>query len=189
MILYLHGFGSSASTSKVIALREAFGDQLIAPNMPFHPEEAITMCCKIIKEHEGNIVVAGSSLGGFYAWLLGTKFNIHSLCVNPLTYPASGLSNRVNVPVFDFASQNFQTLTQGDIDFLVMAEQVTRTEFKPELMHLFVSLDDEVLDARRVLAEIPASASRVITEDGLHSFERHWTYFIQKLAEVHEAVL
>ena len=43
-ILYVHGFGSSGSSGTVARLREVLpGANVVAPDLPIHPEEALAM--------------------------------------------------------------------------------------------------------------------------------------------------
>jgi len=85
-ILYLHGFGSSGASGTVDLLRRAFWNrgeadrlQVIAPDIPVDPVEALPMLRKLV-EKEDPLLIVGTSLGGMYAQQLR---GITRICVNP----------------------------------------------------------------------------------------------------------
>lgn len=72
-ILLFHGF-NSAPENKLAIINQWLIDNnlsdridLIAPQLNYNPNEAIKQIGNIIQEHYGNIIVMGTSLGGFYA--------------------------------------------------------------------------------------------------------------------------
>jgi hypothetical protein len=72
-ILLLHGFNSAPENKKAIINQWLIDNNLsdridlIAPQLNYNPNEAIKQIGSIIQEHYGNIIVIGTSLGGFYA--------------------------------------------------------------------------------------------------------------------------
>lgn len=85
-ILYIHGFASSGAGGTVDLLRREFWNrdeadrlQVVAPDVPVDPREALPMLRKIV-EKEDPILIVGTSMGAMYAQQLR---GITRICVNP----------------------------------------------------------------------------------------------------------
>lgn len=79
-LVYLHGFGSSAASGTVKALRELLSDvDVVAPDIPVDPAEALPflrgLCMNVVPD-----VVVGTSMGGMYAQQM---HGYRRICVNP----------------------------------------------------------------------------------------------------------
>lgn len=69
-ILYVHGFGSSGSSGTVARLREVLPEaEVTAPDLPIHPEEALTLLETLCREERPDLII-GTSMGGMYAEML-----------------------------------------------------------------------------------------------------------------------
>lgn len=69
-ILYVHGFGSSGQSGTVTRLREVMPRaDVIAPDLPLHPEEALQLLQDICREQQPDLII-GTSMGGMYAEML-----------------------------------------------------------------------------------------------------------------------
>ena len=69
-ILYVHGFGSSGSSGTVARLREVLPEaDVAAPDLPIHPEEAMTLLETLCREEHPDLII-GTSMGGMYAEML-----------------------------------------------------------------------------------------------------------------------
>ena len=79
-IIYFHGFGSSGASGTVETLRRLLPDvEIIAPDIPVDPLEALPFL-KDLCEKENPDIVIGTSMGGMYAHQMrGYK----RICVNP----------------------------------------------------------------------------------------------------------
>ena len=71
-ILYLHGFNSSSNSSKAQTFKNSefvknLKNEIILPDLPVSPEEAIEDILKILENFNFKVSLIGSSLGGFYA--------------------------------------------------------------------------------------------------------------------------
>lgn len=66
-IIYLHGFGSSGATQTADYLRNKLPEiEVISPDIPLQPEEAIQMLNRLCYEVKPNVIV-GTSMGAMYA--------------------------------------------------------------------------------------------------------------------------
>ena len=79
-LLYVHGFASSGSSGTVMALRKHMtGWEVIAPDLPVDPFEALGLLRNIVATENPEIVV-GTSMGGMYTQQL---WGVPRIVVNP----------------------------------------------------------------------------------------------------------
>ena len=79
-ILYVHGFGSSGQSGTVAKLQEMLSAAtLVAPDLPLHPEEAMTLLRNLCSTEQPDLVI-GTSMGGMYAEML---YGYDRILVNP----------------------------------------------------------------------------------------------------------
>lgn len=84
VILFLHGFFASGQCVPAVALREAFKGEaeVITPDLPMHPKEAITFIRELIESKRPDVLV-GNSCGSFYAQILAPIVGLPALLGNP----------------------------------------------------------------------------------------------------------
>ncbi|MCX6162912.1 MAG: esterase, partial [Ignavibacteriae bacterium] len=97
MILYIHGFASSGNATKAGILKEYMQgrEDVLSPDLPYAPEEAIKLLESIIDGAEEDVTVFGSSLGGFYALYLASKYDVKISLINPAVYAHRGLKSYI----------------------------------------------------------------------------------------------
>lgn len=79
-LIYFHGFGSSGASGTVEILRRCFPeDEIIAPDIPVDPIEALPYLKKLCETEQPDIIV-GTSMGGMYAQQMRGFLRI---CINP----------------------------------------------------------------------------------------------------------
>lgn len=79
-LVYFHGFASSGASGTVQLLRKIFpSTQVVAPDIPVDPEEALPMLQKLVQAEQPDVIV-GTSMGGMYAQQMHGFLRI---CVNP----------------------------------------------------------------------------------------------------------
>lgn len=79
-IVYFHGFGSSGASGTVENLRLLLPQvEVIAPDIPIDPFDALPYLTKICTQENPDLVI-GTSMGGMYAHQMRGFFRI---CVNP----------------------------------------------------------------------------------------------------------
>lgn len=87
-IVYLHGFGSNSQTNKVSFLREKFPDhEVIAFDIPPDADDAFEIIRKNLDSLGKDIVLVGTSLGGFWANYFSEYYRLPCLIMNPSTQP------------------------------------------------------------------------------------------------------
>ena len=79
-MVYFHGFASSGATGTAELLRKIFpSSEILAPDIPVDPAEALPYLKAFCEEHHPDVVV-GTSMGGMYAQQMRGFLRI---CVNP----------------------------------------------------------------------------------------------------------
>ncbi len=83
-LLFLHGFYASGQCVPAMALKAAFEGKadVITPDLPMHPKEAINFIRDIIDREESDILV-GNSCGSFYAQMIAQIVGLPALLGNP----------------------------------------------------------------------------------------------------------
>lgn len=136
-ILYIHGFASSGASGTVKLLRDHFyslGIQVVAPDVPIHPLEAVELLRKTVDQTQPDLII-GTSMGGMYASLLnGTP----RILVNPSFYMSKTLVFKKMVGRNCFLNKREDGATEFVIDKQIVAEYA---QLEKEL--LFNGIDDK----------------------------------------------
>ena len=79
-IMYVHGFGSSAQSGTVKRIKDTLpGAEVIAYDLPLHPEEAMALLREKCQQEKPDLVI-GTSMGGMYTEML---YGFDRILVNP----------------------------------------------------------------------------------------------------------
>lgn len=79
-LIYFHGFASSGASGTVQLLRKMLPSaEVIAPDIPIDPEEALPMLHQLVENEQPDIII-GTSMGGMYAQQMHGHLRI---CFNP----------------------------------------------------------------------------------------------------------
>jgi len=172
MLIYIHGFASSAQGKKAEQLRAWCKKEdipFIAPTLPYIPELAINTLYELVASYQDlgePVALVGSSLGGFYATWLGHHFNLPYVLINPAAEAwitlkkAEGLvENYHDGARFEWLPQHTRSLEHYRID-------------NPETSNCLLMLQsgDEVLDYKAAIKAYPG-AETILEEGGDHSFQ------------------
>jgi predicted esterase YcpF (UPF0227 family) len=171
VIIYIHGFNSSALSFKAGLLRRRMaelrrGCELACPELAHRPADAMRQLEALVEESlEGGVALIGSSLGGYYATWLAEKYGVRAVLVNPSVRPYVTLAKYVGPQVNLYTNSHYE-LTTGDIAALraLEVERIT-----PERYLLMVQTGDEVLDYRDAVERYRGAAQHV-TQGGDHGF-------------------
>ena len=82
-IAYLHGLESSndPTSLKILWLNDKF-DQVYTPLIKYHNKESFTIITAQIKKQKPDYII-GSSMGGYFAYLIGAALEIPTILFNP----------------------------------------------------------------------------------------------------------
>jgi len=179
MVLYIHGFGGSGKGQKATLFKKHYekkGIKYFSPSLSYVPDLAISTLEDFIKIIDEEIFLIGSSLGGFYAIYLATKFDLKAALINPSTKPLSTLPKGIE----DGFGTNFYDLSRFEITkaSLNYLKKYTIEPKKQKNFLLLLQKDDEVIDYK-IAKEQFRDAKKIITLGGGHSFFGIEEYFEQ----------
>jgi uncharacterized protein len=177
MLLYIHGFNSSALSFKAGVLRKRMAElrrsgEFLSPELPPSPRESIALLSATIEQYEPrDVSLIGSSLGGYYATVLAEGFGARAVLVNPAVAPYDLLEASLGPQTNLYTGASYE-LTRTHLDELRAIEVAQIT---PERYLLIVGSNDEVLDYRVAVARY-RGARQIVVEGGDHglgNFERY----------------
>ena len=173
--IYIHGFNSSPQSHKaqsVIRYFAALGrvDDLQVPALPASPQAA--MCCleSIIEglRSKGfeDIILMGSSLGGYYATYLVEKYGCKAVLINPAVKPYELLNDYLGLNTNVYTGEQYELQASHVSELLVL----DKPEIKdPTRYFVLVQTADETLDYRQAVSKFHESQCHVEV-GGDHSF-------------------
>jgi predicted esterase YcpF (UPF0227 family) len=160
MILYLHGFRSSPRSFKASLLAQAMQDRGLAdawlcPQLPPSPAQSLALADRLIRkalpggpdQARAELVVIGSSLGGYYATCLAEQWQCRAALLNPVVHAARDLATQVGEHTLYHGGGAFNFLPEY-IDEL--ADMAVERPAHPERYFLLAATGDEVLDWREM---------------------------------------
>ncbi|RUM62437.1 MAG: esterase [Persephonella sp.] len=151
-IIYIHGFNSAGYGNKITKLKDAFGDEnVIALTLPYNPEKAMKLLEFLTETIKGkdNLILVGTSLGGFYGLYLGAKYKVPSVLINPSTDPYNSLKKQVG------KQKNYKTDEEYEFSYKDLESlkkyYLSEREIEEAKPYIYVYLDeeDELLDSRK----------------------------------------
>lgn len=173
-VLYIHGFASSGNTSKVAQLRDILGEDILAPSLTHNPGPDMKMLMDLVRNNHIKTVV-GSSLGGFYAILLGEYFDLRLILINPSLEPHKTLVDKLGT-VQIYGSDSTFEWTEQDLEMLSWAAEDVNKSLTPGQSNqtwpnilCLLSAKDERLDAKAT-AEVFSMSHVIIDPDQDHRF-------------------
>ena len=178
-LLYLHGFRSSPRSAKAVRMAEwtkAHRPDLrfVAPQLPPSPAQAVRQLEEITHgwPRESSALM-GSSLGGFYATVMGERLGCRTVLLNPAIDPARDLAAYIGeqscwqdpAEHFFFRPEyvdELRALTPGALT-------------QPERYFAVIAKGDEVLDWREMHARYAESKVLLLerSDHGLSDFDQH----------------
>ena len=187
-ILYLHGFASSADSTKANQIssfinKEMKKTKILIPDLNNNIKHAHDQIKFIIKQ-ECPTAFMGSSLGGFYGTYFSEKYNLPCVNINP-AIPPLDMSEYLGENTNYSTGKKF-TIDQKQLDFLNAMSKSIKKIKKPENFMTLVQSGDEVLNYKQALAYYAGSQIDV-TYGGNHSFDGFDNYLekIQVFLNLH----
>lgn len=184
-LIYLHGFNSSPESHKAKVLHaymaeHALLDQLIIPEIPPVPAEAMAMLVALFEEAQlkGEVAVAGSSLGGFYSTCLAERFACKAALINPAVAPQVLLEKYLGENTNYYSSEKWVLDASHIEQFRQMDVEVIS---HPERYLLMLQKGDETLDYRQALSKYKDCPLQ-LEEGGDHSFAGFENHIPQMLS-------
>jgi uncharacterized protein len=172
-VLYLHGFLSSPQSLKAqqtlaYCNKMGWGQDITIPQMGQGPAETIAeLHASVEAIGSQNLLLMGSSLGGYYATYLAEFYQAPAVLINPAVRPyelwESHLGENRN-----YYTDEIHIVTREHIDELRQIDVATLS--RPENIKAFLQTEDETLDYRQALEKF-GKEQCVVHEGGSHSYD------------------
>jgi len=175
LIIYIHGFGSSGFGAKAKLFRNYFQSiqhKFIAPSLSYIPSLALKTLEEIITASTDEILLIGSSLGGFYSIYLAEQYHLKAVLINPSVRPYETLSKVIGM------QKNYYdgSLYEWRLEHIDELRKFEKNEISPDLYMLLLQTGDETLDYTQAQKKF-FDAKLFVEEGGTHSFEGVERYF------------
>ena len=171
MLLYIHGFNSSAQSHKAKLVRErmtALGRaaEFACPDLDHRPRRAMEQLETLIGgAGKSPVSLIGSSLGGYYTTWLAEKHGLRAALLNPAVRPYERLRevlgpqrNLYTGAQYEFTAQHLRELEALEVPRITSGRYL-----------LVVTTGDEVLDYRAAVAKY-AGCEQIVIDGGDHGF-------------------
>ena len=172
-IIYLHGFNSDGNSTTIKALRESFPELISISYDYINADIAFEEINSLIEEtlkNDKELLIAGTSLGGFWANYFAQKHQLKCVIINPALQPSVTLRKAVSYsPIKNFNSGIERMFTHENADAykkyeIAIIDGVERI--------VVLGKNDEVLDYRKSVEVFKGKAEIILTEEG-HRIEDH----------------
>ncbi|NYT84089.1 YqiA/YcfP family alpha/beta fold hydrolase [Pollutimonas harenae] len=185
MILYLHGFRSSPKSYKARLMAQAMqerglADDWVCPQLPASPQRALALGHHLIEQARQthglrpaqDLVIAGSSLGGYYATCLAEHWKCRAIVMNPVVYAARDLATQVGEHTMYHSEAPFVFLPEH-VDEL--ADMAAGKPAHPERYYLLAAKGDEVLDWQEMVDWYQGCQGQVLegSDHGISDFDQY----------------
>lgn len=183
MLIYIHGFNSSAQSFKAGMLRAAMARRGCAhcyacPELSHRPSAAMAQLQTLLAAHDPHLVtLVGSSLGGFYATWLAEHCGVRAVLVNPAVRPYDLLASQLGPQTNLYTAAPYE-LTPAHLAELRALEVGHIT---PARYVLITAAGDEVLDYRDGVRRY-AGCEQVVVSGGDHGFSEFSTHVDRVIA-------
>lgn len=133
-IVYVHGFMSSGATHTAKILQEYMPEStVIAPDLPIHPEEAMSLLRQIQADEQPDLFI-GTSMGGMYTEML---YGTDRICVNPAFHMGTTISESNML-----GKQVFQNPRKDGVQEIIVTKALQK-EYKEITEQCFSAITEE----------------------------------------------
>ncbi len=143
------------------------------PQLPASPRQAIAQVQALTAGVSASeLVLIGSSLGGYYATWLAEQSGCRAALLNPAVAAPRDLEPYIGVLPAWHSDEPFEFKREYVDELRALAvANITR----PERYYLLAATGDEVLDWREMVAHYPGARQRIIegSDHGLSDFEQY----------------
>ncbi|MDG1733247.1 MAG: YqiA/YcfP family alpha/beta fold hydrolase [Thalassotalea sp.] len=170
-ILVIHGFNSSPQSLKAQLTVQYMQDNypeidVVVPQLLSTPELAIKQLCQII-EAENNIdwYFTGSSLGGYFATYLVSKYKRPAVLINPAVTPYLLLADYIGEQENPYTGEVYQVTKEHMQQLKLIESEICQQK----MFFVMVQTGDEVLDYQQAVAKY-GNCKLEVQQGGDHSF-------------------
>ena len=172
-IIYLHGFNSDGNSTTIKELRKEIPGLLslsydyINADIAF---EQIRLLIEDLLKKDPDLIIAGTSLGGFWANYFAQKYHLKCVLVNPALHPSISLRKAVaESPLPNYNTGELREFTFEDADTYKKFEVPVKSGIKRIIV---LGKNDEVIDYRKTEKVYRDKGIIILTEEG-HRIENY----------------
>lgn len=165
-IIYLHGFNSGfdVNNQKIVDL-SSIVDSVVGYTVNYLDQSEVRQLEFQIAEHvasfDGETIVVGTSLGGYFARYFSAKFKIRAILINPATNPCESLMRVADTTITNYFTK---------LDYYVSADAVCRLSIyeTPSIEDalMILATDDTIIPYEKSLALYGNFCKVVLTTGG-----------------------
>ena len=189
VIIYLHGFRSSPESKKATFLKQFCSTNnidFLCPPLDISPEKAATQSMTIVKNVMGyqyqQIILVGSSLGGFYSTYIMQELEgaeqLLSILINPSVKPFRDLETAINSEKkWQLEALNIKPFTRNYHLEIQKLEETVGTKLRfPDNILLVAAKGDELLSWEEMSSFYKGCQQYIVdgSDHGMTDFPKHW---------------
>lgn len=143
-IIYLHGLGSNGQSSTSRGLTE-LGFTVISPDYrPQFFSESIKQLSELVENNHPSLI-AGTSMGGYYALKLFERFTLPTIAINPCFDPATLLKKYLEQPAHDYVTDTPIPFNHAMLDAFKPISSTNGPQ--PDALEIVIGMNDDVIPA------------------------------------------
>ncbi len=166
-IIYLHGFNSDGNSTTIKEIRKEIPGLLsisydyVVADIAFEQIKALIE--KTLKK-DPDLIIAGTSLGGFWANYFAQKFQLKCLLVNPAINPSVTLRKAIELsPLLNYNSGELREFTFENADSYKKYEVPVEAGINRTIV---LGKNDEVIDYKKSEEVYRNKGTIILTEEG-----------------------
>lgn len=166
-IIYLHGFNSDGNSSTIKEIRKEIPGLVSISYDYINADTACEQIGSLIEDTlkiDPELILAGTSLGGFWANYFAQKYQLNCLLVNPAISPSVSLRKAVEFsPLLNYNTGESREFTHEN------AEEYKKYEVPVEHginRTIVLGKNDEVIDYRKSEEKYRNKGRIILTEEG-----------------------
>ncbi len=167
IIIYLHGFNSDENSTTIKEIRKEIPGLLSISYDYINADIAFQQIQSLIEDtlkKNPDLIIAGTSLGGFWANYFSQKFLLKSMLVNPAINPSVTLRKAVEFsPLLNYNSGESREFTFDNADGYKKYEVPIESGIKRIIV---LGKNDEVIDYRKSEEIYRNKGMIILTEEG-----------------------
>lgn len=172
-IIYLHGFNSDENSTTIKELRKEIPGLLSISYDYINAETAFEEIHSLITEtlnKDPDLILAGTSLGGFWANYFAQKFQLKCVLVNPALHPSHSLRKAVpQSPLPNYNTGELREFTFENADAYKKFEVPVTSGIRRTIV---LGKNGEIIDYRKTVEVFHDKGTIILTDEG-HRIEDH----------------
>ena len=186
-LIYFHGFNSAGNGATSLLLKEALKDfNIISPTYPVHdPLESFISINTIINNvlaklnNQDKLILAGTSMGGFWAKLFSNFLKIDAVIINPALHPGTQLEKYLGVNT-NFSTNESYLFSDAFLYGYKIIQHLYSDNSNDQNIIAFLGTNDDLIDYKKSLRDLSGIRETIIIDGMGHRIE---PYAISKITK------